>query len=156
MTSSPTPSSPKPSRGLLFKLVAAAFLTTILVLAVASVDIARGQNVVTASPLVTDLLRTSDERRCDLDVTSVAARHLAPGLSRREARGVLDAAVIEKPRPWFWTVTDDGFVTDAGAEIRFRRVIRHTAFGNQAVVGAVAMEGEAVRQVSARMICPFN
>ena len=156
MTSSPNATGRKPPRGFLLKFVAAAFVTTILVLAVASVDIARGQNVVTASPFVTDLLRTSDERRCDLDVTPVAARHLAPGLSRREARAVLDAAVIEKPRPWFWTVVDDGFVTDAGAEIRFRRVIRHTAFGNQAVVGALAMEGDAVRQVSARMICPFN
>lgn len=156
MNSSATPSSRKPPRGLLFKLVAAAFLTTILVLAVASVDIARGQNVVTASPLVRELLRTSDERRCDLDVSAVVARQLAPGLSRREAKAALEAAVIEKPRPWFWTVTDDGSVTDAGAEIRFRRVIRHTAFGNQAVVGALAMEGDAVRRVSARMICPFN
>lgn len=149
-------STPKMSRGLTFKLVAGAFLTTILALAVASVDIARGQNVVTDSPLVRELLRTSDERRCDLDVSPVAARHLAPGLSRRQARAVLDAAVIEKPRPWFWTVSDDGFVTDAGAEIRFRRVIRHTAFGNQAVTGALVMEGDAVREVSARMICPFN
>ncbi len=157
MSHAPLPSGSQPPRRLLLpRLVAAAFILSILTIAIASWEVTKGRSPTTASPLIDELLRTPDERRCTRDVSAVVGRFLTPGLSRDEARSLLNAAFVEKPAPLFWTVRDDAFVADEGAVIRFRRIMRFTAFGNQTVTGEVAMEGDRVAQVRAQMACPFN
>lgn len=141
---------------LLPRIVAVAFVATVAILAIASWDVSRGRVPVTSSPLVEDLLRTPEERRCDRDVSAVVTRHLPVGMTRVEAIGVLERARVQAPEPWFWRPTRDDRIRDQGAEISFTRVIRFTSFGNQLVTGTVAMDGDQVRTVSARMTCPFN
>ncbi len=146
-----------PTRHLLVpRLVAVAFVTAVLVLAVASWDIARGRAPDTTSALIADLLQTPENRRCSRDATDVVARYFPVGMTRAAAALVLDTATIATPHPWFWTPKNEDAVTDTGAALGFTRTIRYTAFGNQKVTGEVAFENGLVGSVGAKVVCAFG
>ncbi len=138
------------------RIVGAVFLAAVIALGVASWDVARGRVPETRSALLLDVLESPDDRICTRDASAIAARHIKPGMSRAEALDVLGKATVVPPKPLFWTVKPQDALADQGASIAFTRVARYTAFGNHVLTGAVALEGDAVRSVSARSICPFN
>ena len=149
--------TPAPKRSLLVpRIVAVAFVGSITVLGVTSWDIARGRVPETASPLINDLLQTPENRRCSRDASDVLVRHMPVGTPREAALGVLSAAVVVPPRPWFWQPAAEDSTREQGSEVGFVRAIRYTAFGNQKVSGTLRLENGVVGAVSGQVVCAFG
>jgi hypothetical protein len=138
------------------RIVAGAFIGAVVVLGIASWDIARGRAPETASPLIISVLNTPEDRRCARDVSAVVARYVRPGMARGEAESLLAAATVAAPNPWFWTPVREDRLESLPDRIRFTRTIRFTAFGNQKVDGEAMLEADVVRAVSARTVCAFG
>ena len=84
------------------------------------------------------------------------ARHLPVGTPREAALGVLSAAVVVPPRPWFWQPAAEDSTRQQGSEVGFVRAIRYTAFGNQKVSGTLRLENGVVVAVSGQVVCAFG
>lgn len=152
----PAGTESRPHGRLLPRLVAAAFLIAVAALGLASWDIARGRAPETASPLVQDLLETPENRRCSRDAGEALRRHLPAGMARAEALRLLAGAVVTPPRPWFWTpVVEDRLFEETG-RIRFTRVIRYTAFGNQKLTGEITLAEGLVQSASGEVVCALG
>lgn len=150
--------TPPPAPGrLLPRIVAAAFLATILALALASWDIARGRVPETGSALVVDLLQMPENRRCSQDVSPVLTRHVRAGMTKVEAVAALKLAVVTPPSPWFWTPKVEDTVADRpDGGVEATRVIRYTAFGNQKLAARLDIGDGVVTKASGVVICPFG
>jgi aspartate aminotransferase len=89
-------------------------------------------------------------------IADVLARHLPVGTPREAALGVLSAAVVVPPRPWFWQPAAEDSTRQQGSEVGFVRAIRYTAFGNQKVSGTLRLENGVVVAVSGQVVCAFG
>jgi hypothetical protein len=138
------------------RIVAAAFVSAVAALAVASWDIARGRAPETASPLMQALLADPENRTCDRDVSALVARFVSPGMTVEAARGVLSEARVAAPSPWFWTPASEDRLEPSSEGLSFTRVLRYTAFGNHRITGLVRIGDGRVEQVIARSVCAFG
>ncbi len=150
------PSSPR--RVLVPRLVAAAFLGTIAVLAIASWDVARGRVPETDSPLLLDVLNSKEDRTCTRDLPDLAAKHFPKGMAEAEARALLAAARVNPPSPWFWTPKPEDRISPAGVpgDLTFVRTLRYTPFGNHHVNGALTLADGKVTGARLRVICALG
>ena len=138
------------------RLVAIGFVGSILALAVASWDVARGRVPDTDSPLIIALLTTPEARTCTRDASQGVGIFLRPGLPRADVLALLQQAVVARPAPWFWTPRTEDSISEQPERIEFVRVMRYTAFGNHKVSGTVNLRDNMLVDVSARVACAFG
>ena len=89
------------------RLLAGGVVLFALVCLVSTYDFSRGRVPQTTSPLISDVLAATTARECGRDATEVVARHLPPGIEQAAAEKILTEAVIEPPKPWFWTPVNE-------------------------------------------------
>lgn len=149
---------PQSRRVLVPRLVAAAFLGSIMVLAIASWDVARGRVPDTDSPLLLDVLNSKEDRTCTRDLPELADKHFPKGMTEESARALLAASIVAKPRPWFWTPKPEDRMSavSAAGEMSFVRTLRYTPFGNHHVNGVVTFSGGRVTGAKLRVICALG
>ena len=145
-----------PDMKLIPRLVAIGFVVSILVLGVASWDVARGRVPDTASPLIIALLTTPEARTCTRDASQGVAAFIKPGMARGDVLAVLQQAVVARPAPWFWTPRMEDSIREQPDSIEFVRVMRYTAFGNHKVSGKANLRDNVLVDVTARVACAFG
>jgi hypothetical protein len=138
------------------RTIGLAFAAFALVALVASVDMARGRTPQTQSPLILDVLAGGAEKQCRRDVSTVVARHIRIGMSASEARGVIDAAAIVLPEPWFWRPSLTQGLSETAGGIKALRTLRATVFGNELLRLDIAISEGKVSGVKAQVECAFN
>ncbi|MCX7341745.1 MAG: hypothetical protein NT037_14715 [Hyphomicrobiales bacterium] len=145
-------------RVLVPRMVAAAFLGTIAVLAIASWDVARGRVPETESPLLLDVLNSKEDRTCTRDLPDLAAKHFPKGMAEAEARTLLGTARVTPPAPWFWRPKAEDQISPAGSpgDLSFVRTLRYTPFGNHHVNGALTLADGKVTGARLRVVCALG
>lgn len=154
-----TRAQPAPHRSLLLpRFVAAAFVTSIAVLGLASWDVARGRVPETDAPLLLDVLNSPENRTCTRDLPELAAKHFPPGMTEAAMRALLAASTVKPPRPWLWTPKSEDAVSSLSpaGEISFVRTLRYTPFGNHHVNGAVSLSDGKVTGAKLRVVCALG
>lgn len=150
--------SSKPRSLLIPRLVAAAFVGSITILALASWDVARGRVPETDAPLLLDVLNSPENRTCTRDLPELAARYFPAGMSEAAMRALVLASSVKPPRPWLWTPKSDDVMSAASptGEVSFVRTLRYTPFGNHHVNGAVTLSDGKVTGAKLRVVCALG
>ncbi len=138
------------------RLLAAGVILFALVCLVSTVDFSRGRVPQTNSPLISDVLAATTARECGRDATEVVARHLPAGIEQAAAERILAEAVIEPPRPWFWTPVNENATTWTGDTLEALRTIKITAFGTNLLRVHMTFGEGRLRRLAAEVVCRFG
>jgi hypothetical protein len=142
-----------PTKG---QIIAIGFAAFALACGIVSLDYARGRVPETSSPLILDVLAGGAEKRCRRDVSDVAVKSLPVGMTRPDALRVINEAMTELPRPWFWTPRRTDSVGERPDGITASRMMRATAFGNEQLLIELGIRDGKVERVAARVECAFS
>ena len=138
------------------RLLAAGVILFALVCLVSTVDFSRGRVPQTNSPLISDVLAATTARECGRDATEVVARHLPAGIEQAAAEKILAEAVIEPPKPWFWTPVNESATTWNGDTLETLRTIKITAFGTNLLRIHMTFGEGKLRRLAAEVVCRFG